>query len=265
MTKPVDHSQETRETTRRDVHAAMLDAWNTICADTDCHPLDIERRGGKLFFTPKHWADLVALYLDADDAPMPSDCDWPDRIFTFRNESGEHDPCYVVMPDGAMLPLNHHAKPGVDIARAKFIVGACNRALAPDIGRSLQENATDRPAAFLAWAVEMFGPVAKVRGERLMRFVEEAIELAHADNMELETLHAIIRRVYSRPAGTIEKEIGQAQACLETYAENCGYSSADLAEREWRRVQGIPKEEWTRRHSAKQAIGIALSSAGSDR
>jgi hypothetical protein len=120
-----------------------------------------------------------------------------------------------------------------------------------------------RPAAFLAWAAEMFGPVAKVRGERLMRFVEEAIELAHADNMELETLHAIIRRVYSRAPGLIEKEIGQAQACLETYAENSGYSSSDLAEKEWQRVQGIPREEWSRRHSAKQALGIAPPSTPS--
>jgi hypothetical protein len=117
-----------------------------------------------------------------------------------------------------------------------------------------------RPRDFLAWAVEMFGPVAKVRGERLMRFVEEAVELAHADNMELETFHAIIRRVYSRAPGLIEKEIGQAQACLETYAENCGYSSSELAEKEWQRVQGIQREEWTRRHAAKQAIGIALPS-----
>lgn len=61
---------------------------------------------------------------------MTNGCDWPDRPFTFHDEPGEHDPCYVVMPDGAMLPLNHHAGEGVDIARAKFIVAACNAALA---------------------------------------------------------------------------------------------------------------------------------------
>lgn len=126
---PRKQSGETKAAYRRDIHAAMLDAWNTICIDTGCHPLDLERRGGKLFFTPKHWADLVALYLDTSDTPMPADCDWPDDIFRFVDESGEHDPCYVVMPGGAMLPLNHHAGEGVDIARAKFIVAACNAAL----------------------------------------------------------------------------------------------------------------------------------------
>jgi len=47
----------------------------------------------------------------------------------FKDEPGAHDPCYVVMPGGAMLELNHHAGEGVDIARAKFIVAACNAAL----------------------------------------------------------------------------------------------------------------------------------------
>jgi hypothetical protein len=112
----------------------------------------------------------------------------------------------------------------------------------------------ERPAAFLAWAVDMFGPVAKLRSERLLRFVEEAIELAHAEGMERDVFNRVADRVYSRPPGEAPKEIGQAQACLETFAENIGLSSADEAQREWERVQGIPRDEWTRRHTAKQAI-----------
>lgn len=119
----------------------------------------------------------------------------------------------------------------------------------------------DRPKAFLAWAVEIFGPIAKLRSERLLRFIEEAIELAHADGMEREVFNRVADRVYSREPGEINKEIGQAQACLETYAENIGESSAALAEKEWQRVQSIPRAEWERRHAAKAALGIALPSA----
>jgi hypothetical protein len=115
-----------------------------------------------------------------------------------------------------------------------------------------------RPRAFLSWAVKMFGPVAKLRSERLLRFVEEAIELAHAEGLEREVFNRVADRVYSRPAGNVNKEIGQAQACLETFAENIGLSSDAEAQREWERVQEIPQEEWTRRHSAKQELGIAL-------
>ncbi len=115
----------------------------------------------------------------------------------------------------------------------------------------------NRPKDFLAWAIEMFGPIASMRGERLLRFVEEAIELAHADGMKRDVLDMIAARVYSREPGDINKEIGQAQACLETYAENIGESSDRLAQVEWERVQKIPREEWSRRHAAKVAIGIA--------
>lgn len=42
------------------VKNAMLTKWNDICADTQCHPLDIEQnfegQPGHLGFSPRHWA-----------------------------------------------------------------------------------------------------------------------------------------------------------------------------------------------------------------
>lgn len=55
--------------------------------------------------------------------------DWPNKDFQFSDEPGEHDPCYVIMPDRAMLELNHHNGLGVDVARARFIIEACNEKL----------------------------------------------------------------------------------------------------------------------------------------
>lgn len=111
----------------------------------------------------------------------------------------------------------------------------------------------------LDWAVETFGPVARDRQERTMRFAEEAIELAHAMGLHGDVLVSIIRRVYSREAGQIPREIGQAQMTLEALAAVVG-ENADLeAEREFMRVKSVPKEEWTRRHQAKVAIGIAAA------
>jgi hypothetical protein len=57
-------------------------------------------------------------------------CDWPVSPFQFKDEPGEHDPCYIIMPGGAVIPLAHHALNGVDQARAQFIVEACNEKLA---------------------------------------------------------------------------------------------------------------------------------------
>jgi hypothetical protein len=62
--------------------------------------------------------------------PANDGCDWPPGVaFGFHDDPGEHDPCYVIMPGGAMLEFNHSATPGVDIARASFVQAACNLAL----------------------------------------------------------------------------------------------------------------------------------------
>lgn len=114
-----------------------------------------------------------------------------------------------------------------------------------------------RPSEFLAWAAETFGPVALKRKERLLRFTEEAIELAHADGLKRAELDRLIERVYSRAPGHVWREIGQVQACLETYAESIGTSSDEQARKEFDRVRAIPKEEWQKRHAAKVELGIA--------
>lgn len=114
-----------------------------------------------------------------------------------------------------------------------------------------------RPKEFLAWAVATFGPIANDRTERLMRFMEEAIELAHAEDLPEIALQRVIERVYSRKPGATYREIGQAQACLETFAEAVGLSSDKEAAVEFDRVRCIPKEEWQKRHAAKVELGIA--------
>lgn len=44
--------------------------------------------------------------------PTTANCDFPPgETFGFRDDPGEHDPCYVIMPGGAMLVFNHHADP----------------------------------------------------------------------------------------------------------------------------------------------------------
>jgi hypothetical protein len=49
--------------------------------------------------------------------------------FSFHDDPGPHDPCYVVLPGGAMVPLNHHAGEGVDVARAKWMIDTLNKEL----------------------------------------------------------------------------------------------------------------------------------------
>lgn len=52
-------------------------------------------------------------------------------------------------------------------------------------------------------------------------------------------------------------EAGQAQVTLELFAKSQLIDLEVEADREFFRVQKIPKEEWLRRHAAKVALGIA--------
>jgi hypothetical protein len=72
------------------------------------------------------------------------ECDWPEgELFGFLDDPGEHDPCYVVMPGGAMLVFNHHAGEGVDVARARFVQAACNAAINPADWSDLEDDLSD--------------------------------------------------------------------------------------------------------------------------
>lgn len=115
----------------------------------------------------------------------------------------------------------------------------------------------NRPKDFLAWATDTFGPIACDDMERTRRFIEEALELAHAMGLPLGEVDKMSVRVYTRPAGIIPQEVGQAQATLELLAENMNLSADHEASIEFDRVRSIPKTEWDRRHAAKAAIGIA--------
>lgn len=119
----------------------------------------------------------------------------------------------------------------------------------------------DRQADVLRWAIATFGAVAADKTERVMRFIEEAIELAHALDLPPETISRIIGRVYSRPPGTPNKEIGQSAMTLEALAEVISVSVEQECASEWERVQSIPAEHWAQRHAAKVKIGITADAA----
>ncbi len=109
----------------------------------------------------------------------------------------------------------------------------------------------------LDWAVETFGVVAADPKERILRFLEEALELAHACGVDDLTLHKVEARVYGRPAGAPPQEMAQCAVTLKALAEVHRVDLIEIEVDEIDRVHAIPKEEWTRRHAAKQKVGIA--------
>lgn len=121
-------------------------------------------------------------------------------------------------------------------------------------------EAERRSVAALKWAVETFGDIALNEHERAARFTEEAIELAQAVGLSSAFVNSVTERVYRRLSGDVTKEVGQAQLTLELLAEVLHVRPDRCAEAEFERIQTIPQEEWTRRHQAKVALGIASES-----
>lgn len=147
-------------------------------------------------------------------------CDWPEGgRFTFHDEPGEHDPCYVVMPDGAALPLNHHAGEGVDIARAQFIITACNAAQHGGL-----VDARWRPEV-VAFA-DLMEQQLRANDHKPGWKSDTAIELARRLNQESDELWGVLN----------EMDPGRAQAgdavLPEQYrelSEQAGREAADVA------------------------------------
>lgn len=114
-----------------------------------------------------------------------------------------------------------------------------------------------RQEDIVKWSVATFGAHTLKYDERSSRFIEEAIELAHAAGLPMERIVMLLARVYAREQGRVRKELGQVGLTLEALAETFRFSLEACTAEEWNRVQAISKEEWQRRHAAKVAAGIA--------
>lgn len=113
------------------------------------------------------------------------------------------------------------------------------------------------PRLMLDWAVRAFGASALNRDERAARVAEEAIEIAQAEGVTLETIQRIAARVYERPPGEIGREIGGTAVTLAVLAENLGRNVEQDMLAEWDRVLSKPPEHWAEKHRQKVAAGTA--------
>lgn len=60
-------------------------------------------------------------------------CQWPTGFFSVRDMPGDHEPTYLVLPDGALVSVSYHGDPAVNPAQCEFIAKACNAALSTSL------------------------------------------------------------------------------------------------------------------------------------
>lgn len=138
---------------------------------------------------------------------------------------------------------------------------AVAKTLLAEVDRCRKEQRDDRQRRIAEWTRSTFGPGTMTTPERTARFLEEALELAQACGYEREPAERLVAYVFSRPVGDYAQELGGVGITLLALAEAL-CESADAAERrELARVLAIPVEHFRKRHDAKAAAGIGLSTA----
>ena len=68
------------------------------------------------------------------------------------------------------------------------------------------------------WVRASFGDGAMHRQERAMRVLEEAIELAQAEEIADEDVQRLSAHVYAKPPGSPDQEVGGIGVCLLAWA-----------------------------------------------
>jgi hypothetical protein len=101
-----------------------------------------------------------------------------------------------------------------------------------------------------------FGEVAMNHNERSKRFIEEAIETVQAVGLTEKEVIDIVRYVYSRSVGALDKEIGGVGVTLLALTASLGLDFIHETNVELTRVENKSVEEWRARQNAKADIGI---------
>lgn len=123
----------------------------------------------------------------------------------------------------------------------------------------LRANRDDRQREVFQWAKRTFGPVAMSIEERVMRFFEEAVELAQAEGLSRDRLVAIVDHVYRKPPGDPAKEAGAVGVTLLAYCERRGLSADAEERREFDRIDRIEPDYFRARQGIKAAAGITAA------
>lgn len=108
------------------------------------------------------------------------------------------------------------------------------------------------------WAEGLFGAeTASTKRTRLLRFLEEAVELVQAGGLSLEDQLHILRVVNAREAGEFGQEIGGVMVTLYLAAEVHGFSVEAEEDREIERIH-TPEvmDRCIRRQAEKKAQGL---------
>ena len=111
-----------------------------------------------------------------------------------------------------------------------------------------------------AWIRTCFGTANLLsRHERAARVVEEAIELAQAEGLDIEIVKRIARRVYDRAIDEPEREAAGVGLTLLAWHFMNDSDPIEVMDREMRRVEAIDPAHFRAKHQAKVDAGTGAA------
>lgn len=114
-----------------------------------------------------------------------------------------------------------------------------------------------RQLAVLNWICNVFGEVTTNRRERVSRVLEEAIELAQAEDLPIERARAMVEYVYSKPPGIAHQEAAGVGVTLLAYCGSVGISADKTEEQEVQRITSLPAKHFRERQQIKADAGLS--------
>jgi hypothetical protein len=116
-----------------------------------------------------------------------------------------------------------------------------------------------------AWVLDRLGTECLMdREERAKRLFEEAAELLQAEDVSFVHAVNILRRVYDRPKGEPEQEMGGVMVCAHAWAVAADQNLVVLTEREVARIESVPAEVTRAKHAANAKAGTAIEAKPPD-
>lgn len=116
-----------------------------------------------------------------------------------------------------------------------------------------EEEISDRSASSYQervekWLEACFPPSVRAnRSERTHRFLEEALELAQANDCSRSDALALLEYVFDRPKGQVDQEVGGVMVTLASLCSATGLNMSDSGDREldrnWTRIDEIRSKQ----------------------
>jgi NTP pyrophosphatase (non-canonical NTP hydrolase) len=87
------------------------------------------------------------------------------------------------------------------------------------------------------WVFRTFGvEVALDKKERIVRFLEEALELSQSCGLTVTECKAMVDYVFDRPIGELSQEVGGVMTCLAALCSTNGIDMGAAADTELKRI-----------------------------